>query len=218
MRIITIDMTEEHNKKWYKTKWGIAVIILLFPIVLMVLASKWIWKQNWKKEYKIAGIVGLWGFVLIVGAISDATKPTPVTTSQTTQTAPQITEQPTSVPPTTVPVKTYQYEVKKHEVKTNLENFEVLIQPNEPDPKGLAFDVKKKCNSPCNIYLYDDEKALNLQLAYDDMDIDERNAWIKQNYVFVADHTVGNINFELPNDYNDYPFRDWQYRELGGKN
>lgn len=210
-------MSNQEAKNWYKTKWGIAAIVLLFPIVLMVLASKWIWKQNWKKEYRIGGIIALWGTVLLLGAISDANKPTPVQNQQTTQVVSQPTNTP-QPPATATPTRSYQYEVKRHEVKSNVENFDVLIQAGEPDPKGLAMHIKSTCIKPCNIYLYDDEKALNLQLAYDDMDFEERNVWRKQNYVYVADHLVGNINFELPDSYNDYPFRDWQYEELGGKN
>lgn len=204
-------MAEENKKKWYKTWWGILFIILLFPLFLMFLASRWIWRQNWKTEYRVGAIAALWGVVLLLGAISEATEPKPVATQSVAQTASQPT-----TPPTNTPVKKYQYEIKRHEKKTNLENLDVLIKPGEPDPEGLAKEIQSNCKSPCNIYLFDDEKALNLQLAYDGMDIEERNDWRKNNYVYVADHVVGNISFELPDSYNEYPFRDWQYRELGG--
>ena len=41
--------------------------------------------------------------------------------------------------------------------------------------------------------------------------------WETKNYVDVADHYVGRIDFDAKL-YNDYPLKDSYYKELGGKN
>ena len=60
------------KKKWYKTWWGIVAIIFLFPIFLMVFASRYIWKQKWDKKYRVVVIIVLWGFVFGWGVILNA--------------------------------------------------------------------------------------------------------------------------------------------------
>jgi hypothetical protein len=64
-------MSVEAKKKWYKTKWGILLIVLFAPIILMGYLTRLIWRQKWNKGARIAAIVALWGFVLIVGASND---------------------------------------------------------------------------------------------------------------------------------------------------
>ena len=64
-------MSTEPKKKWYKTKWGILLIVLFAPIVLMGYLTRLIWRQKWNKGIRLAAIVTLWGFVLIVGASND---------------------------------------------------------------------------------------------------------------------------------------------------
>ena len=63
------------KKKWYKTWWGIVVIILFFPIFLIAFLTHLIWKQKWKAQVRIAVIVGLWSLIIIPGLISDKQKP-----------------------------------------------------------------------------------------------------------------------------------------------
>ncbi len=55
------------KKKWYEKWW---VILLLWPIFLMVWASRLIWRQKWEKKYRVGVIIALWGIVLIYGTIS----------------------------------------------------------------------------------------------------------------------------------------------------
>lgn len=64
-------MSTETKKKWYKTKWGILLIVLFAPIALMVYLTRLIWRQKWNKGVRLAAIVALWGFVLIMGASND---------------------------------------------------------------------------------------------------------------------------------------------------
>lgn len=84
-------MSTEIKRKWYKTWWGILIIILLFPVFIMVFLTRLIWKQKWKMPIRIAAIAFLWGVVYIAGAIpnnktqsvvandelSDISEPTP---------------------------------------------------------------------------------------------------------------------------------------------
>lgn len=108
------------------------------------------------------------------------------------------------------------YSIKKHEVLKTVENFEVLVKPGV-DGKTVAKAVQKKCKKPCNIDVWDSQKALNLQLSYDKMKtLNEREAWKKSNYIYVADHFIGMVEFDLPKYYDPYPYRDFYYKELGG--
>jgi hypothetical protein len=56
------------KKKWYKKWW---VILLLWPVFLLVWISRLIWRQKWNKNYRIAAIALLWGFVFVYGGIID---------------------------------------------------------------------------------------------------------------------------------------------------
>jgi hypothetical protein len=97
-----------------------------------------------------------------------------------------------------------------------VENYEILIQSGAYG-KAAALDVKKQCKKPCNIFVYDSAKAQQLQREYDEIsDGASATIWMQENYVYVADHLVGNIDFET-GEYTAYPYRDSQYRELGGK-
>ena len=198
------------NKPFYKKWWGIILIIFFFPFFFTYLIWK---KSNWSVNKRLGLITGMWILFLVMGALNPASRTPKHEQSINTGTAPTAVPTQATIP-TEMPKP--KYEVKKHEVKATVENFEVLIQPGA-DGKAVAKDVQKTCQKPCNIYIWDDEKALNLQLDYDKMDVPERTAWTKKNYVFVADHLVGNVEFELPDNYDEYPFRDWQYKELKGQ-
>ncbi len=64
-------MSTEMKKKWYKTKWGILLIVLSFPLFLMGYLTRLIWRQKWNKVVRLVVIAALWGFVLIVGSSND---------------------------------------------------------------------------------------------------------------------------------------------------
>lgn len=74
-------MSTDTKKKWYKTWWGILAIIFLFPIFLLIFASKLIWKQKWDKKVRIGLVAALWGGVIIFGMLSrDTPRSTAVST------------------------------------------------------------------------------------------------------------------------------------------
>lgn len=103
-----------------------------------------------------------------------------------------------------------------------VENVSVLVASGETKGATIAKELLKTCKKQCNISLYDDRKAYDLQSEYDQLmktgatkqsDLD---AWKKQNYVYVADHLIGYQEFSS-NTYAAYPFRDSQYKELKGQ-
>lgn len=119
------------------------------------------------------------------------------------------------------PKPPFEYDIlSRVEGKTD-ENISVLIKSGEPNPKGLAEEVQKTCKKQCNVSLYDDRKAFELNDQYDKMmgttgtTPDDLQAWKKKNYIFVAEHLVGQMGYSF-GPYDDYPFKDWYYKELKG--
>lgn len=202
------------KKKWYQSSVGvIALLILFFPAGLYLM-----WKHtDWNKKVKW-GITGFFTLMLIIGFNSPGSKTTPPanTDTQTAQTQP--TEQPAAP---TVETKKLSYEVVKKEVNSTVENYKVLIPVGE-DGKAVAQEVKKSCGKPCNIAVYDDRKSVDLELEYEKMmgnintPIEAPQEWKKKNYVYVAEHHVGYIDFETGN-YKEFPYKDWYYKELKGE-
>lgn len=99
-----------------------------------------------------------------------------------------------------------------------IENYAVLAKSGTP--KEIAEEVKKKCTKQCNIDVYDDSNAFvkykEYQLLLGDLSKQkEVTQWKQDNYVYVADHLVGSIEFETQ-IFKEYPLRDWHYKELKG--
>lgn len=108
------------------------------------------------------------------------------------------------------------YEVLSQEEASNVENYNLLVKSSS-EAKSSAEEIKKSCKKSCNIAVYDDKKAYDLEVEYKKLtDQKEIDTWKKTNYVFVADHLVGNIDFET-GTYKEYPYRDWYYKELKGE-
>ena len=123
--------------------------------------------------------------------------------------------------------ETKPYEKLSYKDAGNVENFAFLYAGSDKSEdylEKLAKEIKsKECKKQCNIDLYDDKEAFNLQKQYDQMmstfdtkqsDLD---AWKKKNYVFVADHLLGYLEFSDEEHFNYYPYKDWYYKELKAK-
>lgn len=115
----------------------------------------------------------------------------------------------------------FEYEtLARVEGKTD-ETISVLIKPGEQNPKGIAEEVQKSCKKKCNITLFDDKKAYELDSEYTnkmmtyEVTVAEREAWKKKNTVFLADHLVATVGYSF-GDYSEYPLKDSYYRELKG--
>jgi hypothetical protein len=121
----------------------------------------------------------------------------------------------------TIETKRLSYEVVKKESNSAVENYKVLISVGE-DGKAVATEVRKSCGKPCNISVFDDRKALDLQIEYDTMmgdvstPVSAPQDWKNKNYVFVADHLVGAIDFDS-DEWSKYPYKDWYYKQLKGE-
>jgi len=103
-----------------------------------------------------------------------------------------------------------------------VENIGVLVTPGTTNIESIASEVKKTCKKQCNISIYDDKKAHDLQETYDKMmstlatepsDLDD---WKDKNYIYVADHFVGYRDF-ASDSFNDYPYKDAFYDEMKAK-
>lgn len=116
----------------------------------------------------------------------------------------------------------YQYEVLSKRDNGNVENADVLVTSGETNGEAIALEVKKTCKKPCNINIYDDKKAFDLQTQYDEMMCDsstqssDLQTWKEKNYVFVGDHLIGYMEFSA-DAYDEYPYKDWYYKELKDK-
>jgi hypothetical protein len=102
------------------------------------------------------------------------------------------------------------------------ENISILIKPGETNPKAIADKIQKSCKKKCNISLFDDKKAFELDAEYTnkmlgyDVTVEEREAWKEKNTVFLADHLVATVGDSF-GPYTEYPLKDSYYRELKGE-
>lgn len=163
-----------------------------------------------KKVLLIAG----GGLLLLIG----------IATSSKNSSAPQPTSQPEQKQEVAQasPTPKLEYEIlARIEDKTD-ENISVLIKTGETNPKGIAEEVQKSCKKKCNITLFDDKKAYELDSEYTnkmmsyDVTVAQREAWKKKNTVFLADHLVATVGYSF-GDYSEYPMKDWYYKELKGE-
>ena len=175
-----------------------------------------------KKKFNKWIIVGIVGVVLlgIIGAANSGPSPSPSPTPAPAQNAQNV---PTPTPSAEADYTEF-FQVKVNRDRGNIVNYKLLIKP---DDEFMAEDIAnfffKKCTKNCTIDIYNVEKSLNLHEDYDQMYMKSQTTpqdlktWETKNYVDVADHYVGRIDFDAKL-YNDYPLKDSYYKELGGKN
>lgn len=185
------------KKKWYQNNVLIVALLVLFWPIGLVFA----WKSTWKKQTKI--IVTVIVFILFF-LFSKA-----VTSSPSYKEGQKVGHQGQQI----------NYQIIDKQENSAVENYKVLIKSGE-DSKTVVDTVKKQCQKQCNIEVYNDRKALDLEKQYDDLISaqtapQDLEAWKKQNYVYVADHLVGYMDFST-NSYQAYPFKDKLYQELKG--
>lgn len=115
-----------------------------------------------------------------------------------------------------------QYERLNYEDVGNVENLDILFKGDDKSKENIekvAREIKKdQCKKPCNISIFDDKQALELDLAYRKLTSGaEMDAWKQKNYIFVADHLLGYLEFEGEGIFFYYPHKDWYYKELKAK-
>lgn len=159
------------------------------------------------KFIAIAGVVIV--IIFFIGLVTSSAKTVPTDSRTPNPTSQEQSSQ--------TEVSAPNYEIVKVDPRATVTNYSVLVAAGT-DAKGVAEDVKKKCtDKPCNISVYDDRKALELDEQYKTLSTSgEMEAWKKQHYVYVADHLLGWIDFST-GTYQEYPNKDWYYKELKGE-
>lgn len=119
------------------------------------------------------------------------------------------------------PTPKLEYEIISRVEDKADENISVLIKVGETNPKGIAEEVQKSCKKKCNVTLYDDKKAFDLDAEYTKMlsyeyTVQQREDWKKKNTVFLADHMVATVGYSF-GPYKEYPLKDSYYKELKGE-
>jgi len=133
------------------------------------------------------------------------------------------TEQKQETTQTASPTPKLEYEIVDRIDNKSDENISILIKSGESNPEGIALEIKKSCKKNCNISLYDDKKAFELESQYSKLSSSEAmTKWKKDNYVFVAEHFVATVGYGSTENwgygpYSEYPMKDWYYKELKGE-
>lgn len=116
--------------------------------------------------------------------------------------------------------KDLDYEVVGSEELSTVENYWVLVksgQTKEALEDFIREFKKDKCKKPCNVSLYDEKRAAELDIEYKKLTtMEAQNSWKEKNYIYVADHLVGWMSFDS-DSYWEYPYKDWYYKELKAK-
>lgn len=211
--------TTVRRKKWYHTNVGIVVVLFLFfPAGLYLMWRYATWKTGVK--WKVTGIVTVLFLIYNIFAYTAGSYREGYQQGLRDASRNQA---PAEIASTSVTEKKQSnYEIVHKQDNNAVENYQVLIKPGD-NGKDVAMEVKKQCSKQCNINIYDDRKALDLQKQYDDMmgtlstNPQDLEAWKQQNYIFVADHFVGYIPFDI-DEYLEYPYKDKFYDQLNGTN
>ena len=199
----------------------VVLLIVFFPAAIYLL-----WKKDeWSVKNKLVATAvivptGLFVFLVLFGIASAALLPkTAIVTPQTLET------------PTVSPFP-YSYTIINKVSKPGglsmagtpiepLENFDILISASDiNNAETIAKDVlNNRCTTKCNIGIWDDKKAWQiesnneLEIATSAWTNEQFEAWEKQNYVYIADHLIGWIEFESET-YLSYPYKDLRYNQL----
>ncbi len=108
----------------------------------------------------------------------------------------------------------YAYSILKEEVNAVVTNYHVWIKDKDFTKEGLTEFAKnfrkENCSTQCNISLYDTDEIAN---DVSNFDLEGKD------YLFFADHFIGASSFEMPDEpILWYPYQDFKYRDLGGRN
>ncbi len=107
---------------------------------------------------------------------------------------------------------TASYEIITTQHNNAVQNFHVLIKTTFDKQSLLEFALRFKnehCTGQCNVMIYDNLSIADLVTKYPLSDPE---------YLRLADHFVGMLTFDSGNSLSYYPFQDFLYKELGGKN
>ncbi len=114
------------------------------------------------------------------------------------------------------------YEVIQKGEALGVESYLVLVTSNDPAAVNqIALNVKKQeCKMPCDVHLFDEKQAIFTYLEYDKLmknretTSEQRDKWNKENYIYIADHYVGTMNYSADSLFSSYPNKDVYYKAL----
>lgn len=106
-----------------------------------------------------------------------------------------------------------EYEILKTEHNSSVENYHVFLKRKDFD-KNYAHQFikefrKENCKVNCNVNLYDSKSISKLIGIYPLPDKD---------YLVMADHLISISTFDATEVRDWYPYQDFHYKELSGKN
>ena len=106
-----------------------------------------------------------------------------------------------------------EYEILRTDHNRTVQNFDVLLKRKKFD-KTYAYQFikafrKEHCEGNCNVCLYDSKSIMSLLGIY---------PLEGQDYLKMADHLISLSTFDATGVRDWYPYQDFHYRELGGKN
>lgn len=105
------------------------------------------------------------------------------------------------------------YEILKTRHNAALENYHVLLNRKKFD-KNYAYQFikafrKEHCTRNCNVSLYDSKSVAGLIGVY---------PLEGKDYLKMADHLISISSFDATEVRDWYPYQDFRYGELGGRN
>ena len=114
---------------------------------------------------------------------------------------------------TTIELDPKEYEIMVTDHRPVVQNFHVWLKRRRFD-KDYVFAFtrafrKKHCTMQCNVAVYDSNSIKNLVLVYPLKDED---------YLRLADHVISISTFDATDVKDWYPYQDFHYHDLGGKN
>lgn len=200
------------------------VLLFLFFLVLLPVGlakpsifNKVLKKSSSRKQIAVICIAGVIVSLVLIGVISPNPKQTNTNVSENRGSL-AVNE---SSAPSVVKKQQASFEQLNYGNLNNVENFDYLYSGEDKSKdtvSKIADDIKSsKCKKPCNISIYDEKKAYELDHSRQSLTSSEDiNAWDEKNYVYVADHLIGFLNFDSE-AFSYYPYRDSHYKELTGQ-
>jgi hypothetical protein len=98
-----------------------------------------------------------------------------------------------------------------------VENYDYLLLVEDKSKENIVKIVTNleriMCKKSCNISLFDDKKAYDLNEEEINYSGEALEQWNRDNYVFLADHLIAFLDFEF-DDVDYYPLRDSMYEDI----
>lgn len=112
-----------------------------------------------------------------------------------------------------IEISSDEYEILQTKHNNAVENFDVYLKKKDFD-ENYAFQFTKafrkvKCTRSCNITLYDSKSIISLLNVY---------PLEGKDYLKMAEHLISISSFDATEVRDWYPYQDFHYKELGGKN